>query len=289
MNPLGAHALIWVAGWEEPDARRAISGAARAGFDLIEIPLLDPASVDARMTAAVLEEHDIGATCSLGLDFRTDVSSDDPATVARGEQLLHEAVTVAHDLGSTYLGGILYSAMGKYTRPPTRTGWDNAVGVLSEVASHADRYGITMGLEPVNRYESNLINTPQRAVDLIEQTGADNLVVHLDSYHLHIEAADLGAAVAGCRDRIGYVHIGENHRGYLGSGQVDFPALFRALAAIDYGGPIVFESFSSAVVSEAFVGALAIWRDQWQDSDDLAAHAHRFIIDQLTAADRSRR
>lgn len=288
MNPLGAHALVWTAGWDDDDAHRAIEGAATAGYDLIEIPLLDPSSVNADMTRPLLEEHGIRATCSLGLDFDTDVSSDDPDTVHRGEQVLRDAVEVTRALGSTYLGGILYSAMGKYREPPTQAGWDNAVRVLASVAEEADRHGITLGLEPVNRYESNLINTPHQAMRFIDQTEASNIVVHLDSYHLHIETGDIGAAVRACGDRVGYVHVGENHRGYLGSGQVDFPSLFRALAQIDYTGPITFESFSSAVVSDAFVGALAIWRDQWQDSDDLAAHARRYIQDQLVAAARSR-
>jgi hypothetical protein len=84
--------------------------------------------------------------------------------------------------------------------------------------------------------------------------------------------------------RLGYVHVGESHRGYLGSGSVDLTAMFRALHDVGYQGPIVFESFSSAVVTPAFTAALAIWREPWRDSTDLATHARHYITGQLRAA-----
>jgi D-psicose/D-tagatose/L-ribulose 3-epimerase len=101
---------------------------------------------------------------------------------------------------------------------------------------------------------------------------------------MNIEEANLGDPVRACGDRLGYVHIGESHRGYLGTGTVAFEELFAALAEINYRGPLAFESFSTAVISERFATALAVWRDPWQDGRDLAAHARRFIVDQLSAA-----
>ena len=86
-------------------------------------------------------------------------------------------------------------------------------------------------------------------------------------------------------DRLKYVHIGESHRGYLGSGTVDFDAFFRGLARIGYDGPVVFESFSSAVVNADLSRTLGIWRNLWDDSDDLAAHANTFIRGQLRAVE----
>jgi D-psicose/D-tagatose/L-ribulose 3-epimerase len=286
MNPIGVHALVWVGGWSEEEARLAIDGTARLGFDLIEIPLLDPGSVDAGMTRRLLEEHDLQATCSLGLEFSTDISSEDPKVVRRGEELLISAVETAADIGSEYLGGVTYSAMGKYLEPPTTVGRRHCIEALGRVAERAGEHGITIGLEAVNRYESNLVNTAQQAVELIEEAGAGNLVVHLDSYHMHIEEGDMSRPVTVCGDRLGYVHLGESHRGYLGTGLVDFPTLFRALARAGYDGPLVFESFSSAVVSERFASALAVWRDLWDDGEDLARQARAFIEQQWAAARR---
>lgn len=81
-----------------------------------------------------------------------------------------------------------------------------------------------------------------------------------------------------------YIHIGESHRGYLGTGSCDFRSLFRALARSDYSGPITFESFSSAVVSKDLSNALCVWRDLWNDGPHLAQHARQFIASEMTAA-----
>ena len=123
---------------------------------------------------------------------------------------------------------------------------------------------MVLGLEVVNRYETNLVNTAAQAVELIGEIGEANVkvhldsyhmhieeagLVHLDSYHMHIEEAGLAQAVETAGSHLGYVHIGESHRGDLGTGNVDFDQLFRALAKQGYTGPITFESFSSRVVS----------------------------------------
>ena len=94
MNSLGIHALVWTEGWNEDDCRRAVALTKETGYDLIEIPLLDPSEVDAVMTRGVLEAAGLSASCSLGLGFDTDVSSADPAVSARGEELLERAIDV---------------------------------------------------------------------------------------------------------------------------------------------------------------------------------------------------
>lgn len=286
MNPLGVHALVWVAGWSPEEAEYAAASTAAAGFDLLEIPLLDPATVDGPATAALLERHHLRGACSLGLSFETDISSEETAKVAAGEKLLHAALEVSDALGSPYLTGVIFSAMGKYTRPPTAAGAANSATVLRGLATAAAGRGITLGLEAVNRYETNLVNTVADALRHIEAIGEDNVVVHLDVYHANIEEGDLGRPVRLAGDRLGYVHVGESHRGYLGSGTIDFAAFFRALVTARYGGPITFESFSSAVVSAEFAAALGVWRNLWEDSADLAGHARSFIADQITAARR---
>ena len=96
-----------------------------------------------------------------------------------------------------------------------------------------------LGIEAVNRYESNVVNTLDDARWIVEQVGSDALFVHMDTFHMNIEEHDCADAIARNIDAIGHVHIGESHRGYLGSGSVDFPTYFRALAANAYDGPIV--------------------------------------------------
>lgn len=283
-NRLGLHALVWTGEWTPPAVETACAGTAETGFEILEVPLLAPEEVDVEMTAATLARHDLTATCSLGLDFDTDISSTDPEVVERGAALLRQAVDVTAGLGANYLGGPIYSAMAKYTSAPTDAGRSNAVEVLRDVAAEGARHGIQIGLEPVNRYESNLVNTVGQALDMIQDIGADNVVVHLDTYHANIEEHDLAAAItaAAAAGRLGYVHVGESHRGYLGTGSVDWTTCFDTLREVAYDGPIVFESFSSQVVSARFAAALGVWRDLFTDSRDLASHAHQFLQHQLS-------
>jgi D-psicose/D-tagatose/L-ribulose 3-epimerase len=282
-NPIGVHALVWVGGWTEPEARTAIESTKAAGYDLIEIPLLDPWSVDVKMTQRLLEEHELAMTASLGLSPETDVSSEDPAVVQAGERLLRQAAEVVRDLGGDYLCGVIYCNLGKYAGPPTDRGRANSVHAIQRLADHAAASGISLGVEVVNRYESNLFNTARQALAFITDVDRPNVYVHLDTYHMNIEEPDMVSPVLRCGDRLGYVHIGESHRGYLGSGSVDYAGFFRALAQVRYGGTITFESFSSAVVSPVLSNMLAIWRNLWDDSTDLASHARSFIDGHLRA------
>jgi D-psicose/D-tagatose/L-ribulose 3-epimerase len=287
MNRIGIHALVWVGGWSEAECRKAIESSKTAGFDLIEIPVLDPATIDIDMTRQILQSVGLSAGCSLGLSVDTDISSTDPAIVAAGDRLLHEALNVARGIGADYLGGILYSALGKYSQMPTKEGRANCVNVLRNLARDAAEEGITLGLETVNRYESNLLNTAAQTMEMIEDIGEDNVVVHLDTYHMNIEEVNFRIPVLTCGDRLGYVHVGESHRGYLGTGTIDFATLFDALAEIDYQGTITFESFSSAVVAPNLSTTLAIWRNLWNDGMDLARHARQFIDQGLRKTSRS--
>ena len=282
-NPLGVHALVWVGGTSPNEVTTAISQTKAAGYDLLEFSLHDSLNLDTDATRAALQAAGVRATCSRGLAKDADVSSEDPAVVARGADLLHESLVITHAIGGTVLTGALYSAFGKADAPLTKKGRDNVVGVLTELAAEAAPLGITLGLEVCNRYEVNVVNTAHDALILADDIGSDNVVIHLDTYHMNIEENDFVTPVKEVGDRLGYVHIGENHRGYLGSGHLDFPAFFTALAEIDYRGTLTFESFSSAVVSPTLSNDLAIWRNLWDDGFDLAVKAREFMAQGLTA------
>lgn len=284
MNRIGVHGLVWSGSWAPADCERAIASSKEAGFDLIELPVFQPHVLDTDAIGRSLERHGLGVTCSLGLGFDTDISSTDPEVVARGEQLLGDALAAARDMGSAYLGGVIFSALAPYPDMPTEAGRQNSIAAIRRLAEKAAASGISVGLEYVNRYESNLLNTCEQTMAFIAEVGAPNVVVHLDAYHMNIEENDFRSPVVTAGDRLGYVHIGENHRGYLGTGHVDFPQLFRALAEHGYDGVITFESFSSAVVSPDLSRTLRIWRDLWTDGADLARHARRYIAEQLEAA-----
>jgi len=284
MNKLGVHALVWVGGWSHEECAKAIEQTAGLGYDLIEIPALDPKSIDVDFTRRTLEKNKLGVTMSLGLDAASDISSGDPDKVKRGEALLLDALRVARDIGATHVCGILYSAFQKYFVPPTEKGIQGSIDAIRRFCAEAAKSNITIGMEVVNRYESNVLNTAAQAVDFCKRVGAPNIKVHLDTYHMHIEEADIEAAIIETGPMLGYFHIGESNRGYLGAGSLDFDRVFRGLAKAEYRGPITFESFSSAVVNQPLSGILAIWRNLWTDGRDLAGHAKDFIEAGLKAA-----
>lgn len=284
VNPIGIHALVWIGDTSPDSVRTAIEKTQTSGFDLLELSLHDAVNLDVESAREQLNRTGLQVACSRGLAFDADISSEEPGVVRRGAQLLAASLEITHALGSEYLTGALYSALGKYPRPLTAAGRANVVSVLRDLAQDAARCGVTLGLEICNRYETNVINTAHDALRLADDIGADNIRIHLDTYHMNIEEDDFVRPVLDVGDRLGYVHIGENHRGYLGSGHLDFAPFFRALARIGYTGPITFESFSSAVVSRGLSNDLAVWRNLWSDGTDLAVRAHRFITDQLAAS-----
>ncbi|MFE2942834.1 sugar phosphate isomerase/epimerase family protein [Streptomyces sp. NPDC059255] len=284
VNPIGVHALVWAGDTSPASVSHAVERTRATGFDLLELSLHDSVNLDVSAARKEIADAGLKVACSRGLAFDADVSSADPAVVERGEKLLHDSLAVTHGLGGTHFTGALYSALGKYGSPLSTAGRANVVSVLRGLAGEARGLGMTLGLEICNRYETNVVNTAREALALADDIGEDNVLIHLDTYHMNIEEDDLVRPVRETGDRLGYVHIGENHRGYLGSGHLDFTAFFHALADIGYTGPITFESFSSAVVAPGLSADLAIWRDLWSDGTDLARHARGFIAQHLAVS-----
>ena len=289
MNKLGVHAFVWEKGWSRDECARAIAKTAEVGFDLIEISIMEPKAVDVAFTRVQIEKAGIGAAFSFGLDDACDISSNDPAKTAAGEARLREAVAMARDIGATHVAGILHSAFQKYAVPTTAEGVKRSVEVLQRVAEAAGASGITLGLEVVNRYESNVLNTASQGVEMCKRIGAPNVKVHLDVYHMNIEESDIPQAIIETGGHLGYFHTGDSHRGYMGSGSIDLAGVFRALVKSGYGGPITFESFSSRVVGQPLEGILGIWRNLWEDGHDLASHALMYTKAQLKAAQEAQR
>jgi D-psicose/D-tagatose/L-ribulose 3-epimerase len=262
-----------------------VSATAEAGYDLIELAASDPYDFDVEMTAKLLAEHGIGATASLGLDAATDVSSEDPDVVAAGRRRLHDALALVRDTGGTMFCGVIYSALRKYERRPTERGVANSQEAIAALADEAAASNIRIGLEFCNRYETNILNTTAQTLDYIAAVDRPNVMAHLDTYHMNIEEQDMREPVlrAAAAGRLGYVHIGESHRGAPGTGTVRWEEFFAALRESGYDGVVTFESFSSEVVHTSFSDNLAIWRNLWTDNDRLARDALGFMRSHLPA------
>ena len=266
----------------------ALEKSAEHGYRAIEFAYLRPELFDLDRLARKAQALDVEIGVTMGLPLDKDVSSEDRETVARGASMLADAVRAVRDIGGTKLGGILYSAHTKYNRLPTAEGWKNSVATIAQTGEIANNAGIDLVLEVVNRFETNLLNTTAQGMKFIEDTGSDHVRLHLDTFHMNIEEANPAAAIRLAGDRLGYFHIGESNRGYLGDGVIDFDLIFDALLDIGYARDVVFESFSTAIVDEGLSLACAIWRDTWTKNDPLAAHARLFIETKHAEAQRRR-
>ncbi|MFZ7093139.1 sugar phosphate isomerase/epimerase family protein [Primorskyibacter sp. 2E233] len=277
MKRLGIHSFVWTGGQTQDGLEMALEKSAEHGYRCIEFAYLRPELFDLDRLAKKSQELDVQIGVTMGLPLDKDVSSEDPDTVAAGKAMLADAVRAVRDVGGDKLGGILYSAHTKYNRQPTADGWKNSVEAIAETGDIARAAGVDLVLEIVNRFETNLLNTTAQGLKFLADTGNDHVKLHMDTFHMQMEEASPAAAIRAAGDKIGYFHIGESNRGFLGDGTIDWDPIFDALVGIDYANDVVFESFSTTIIDESLSLACAIWRDTWTDNNPLAAHAKQFI------------
>lgn len=283
-NKLGIHALVWTGSWDEDQLNWAFEHSKRIGYELIELPRFDPSMISVEKLRKMLDAHGLKCAITMGLAWDADISNPDQEIAKRGEVMLENAVSAARDIGVELLGGILYSALGKYPKAPTPQGRQNAVDAMARIAEKAQMAGVPMVLEVVNRYETNLLNSTDQGLQFLDDIGHDWPKLHLDTYHMNIEECDIADALRRAGDKLGYFHIGENNRGPLGSGSIDFAGAFSALRDIDYRGWVTFESFSSEVLDEGLSNDIAIWRNMWSNNVALSEHAYRYMVSHIEAS-----
>jgi D-psicose/D-tagatose/L-ribulose 3-epimerase len=274
MARLGMHFSLWAPSWTRAAAEVAVPEAARFGLQVIEIPLLTPETVDVAHARALLSDHGIAASGSLCLP-RDRMAQDNPQAAT---EFLMPALEVAHALGCKFLGGVTYSALGyKSGKPPTEQEYANIATALKPVAQRAGQWGMQLGIEPCNRYETHLLNTAQQGLDMIARIGEPNVVIHLDTYHMNIEEKGIGHGLTLAGAHAPYLHVSESDRGVPGTGTVDFDGAFAALAAAKWDGDLVMESFVS--VPPEIAAALAVWRPVARDRHEVLEQGVPYLRD----------
>ncbi|MBA3912212.1 MAG: D-tagatose 3-epimerase [Rhodobacter sp.] len=255
MEGFGVHTSMWTMHWDRAGAEKTIPAAAAYKMDFIEIALLNTAIVDAPHTRALLEKHEMRAVCSLGLPEQNWASVNPDGAI---EQLTR-SMDKAAEMGAEALSGVTYGGIGQRTGlPPTMEEYDNIAKALAAAARHAKKLGIAFGIEPVNRYENHLINTGWQAKWMIEKVGADNIFIHLDTYHMNIEEKGAGNGILDARDHLRYIHLSESDRGTPGMGTCDWDEVYATLAAIGFKGGLAMESFINMPPEVGY--GLAVWR-----------------------------
>jgi sugar phosphate isomerase/epimerase len=171
-----------------------------------------------------------GMAVADGLSF----AHPDPDARARAVQRVLGHVRLAAAIGSAVTIGSLSGRLG--SRP-------GALQCLSEVCRAAEPLGVTVLLEPLNRYECDYINTVADALRIMDEVGAPNLRLLADTFHMNIEETDPAGSLETAGDRLGHVHLADSNRRAPGHGHLDFAGVFAALARIRYSGYLSLEVF----------------------------------------------
>lgn len=269
------HAYAWTSGWSNADLG-ILERAAGLGLDAVEIPLMELDAVDPAAIRSAADAAGVELVTSTVLDEHTDPTSERPSVRDAAFEQLRRCVEAAAAMGAPVLGGVIYAAHGRLIDGrPERIHYERAADVLRALARHARPLGVRLGIEPVNRYETFLVNTAAQALELAELVGDDAIGIHLDAYHMNIEEEEFGEPVRRVADRLVHFHLSESHRGIPGRGTVDWRAIVDALDEVEYDGYVGLESF--AEVSPAMRSATCIWRDLAPDSDTLVREGLAFL------------
>jgi D-psicose/D-tagatose/L-ribulose 3-epimerase len=149
------------------------------------------------------------------------------------------------------------------------------VKALKPVARRAQDYGMTIGIEPCNRYETHLLNTAEQTLHFMDRLDEPNVTAHLDTYHMNIEEKGIGHGFRHAAGRCAYVHLSESDRGVPGSGTIDWTDALRALAETGFSGFLVLESF--VTLPPDLAAALCVWRDVAIDRHEVLQKGVPFI------------
>jgi D-psicose/D-tagatose/L-ribulose 3-epimerase len=272
---LGVHAYVWTSEWNDSQLG-LIERASKLGLDLIEIPLMRLDLCNPLTIRKECERLNMYVCTSTVLNASSDLTADSGAVRVAGLKYLKACVKATADMGGNTFSGVIYSAIGKKSaRRPGVKEWNHSARGLKEVCRYAQDYGVTVGIEPVNRYETYLINTCEQALEMVGLIDEPNAAVHLDTYHMNIEEKDFYKVTKLAGERLCHIHLCENDRGIPGTGLVDWDDIFRALGEMRYNGNMALESFVE--VSDNMREATCIWRDLAPSSDVLVDEGARMI------------
>ena len=248
------------------------------GADTVEIALEDASHIDPHVIKRALDEQ--GLRCSSicaamgpGRDLRGS-EAEQQNSIDYISQVLDAMVV----LDCPVMVGPLYSTVGRAERTAAdvyQTQWDTVVKHLKTLAARAGDLGKRLAIEPLNRYETDFINTCDQALKLADAVDHPALGLLLDTYHMNIEEKDSAAAIRKAGKRLYHVHACGCDRGAPGNDHIDWVGIRSALKEVDYSGSLVIESFTPAV--EVVAKAASIWRDFEPTRESIAVQGISFL------------
>lgn len=274
----GVSTWLWTSPFTTKSIEELFPKIADMGFDEVEIAVEYPALIDTRALAQGLERYKL-KPCIVGAFGPTrDLTHEDPAVHENCLNYICECLQLAADVGAGFVGGPMYSAVGKARMVPAaqrEQEWQLAVANLRKACELAAALELQIALEPLNRFESDLVNTAEDARRLVEAIQHPAARIMLDSFHMGIEERNIEAAIQKAGDLLIHVQVAENYRGTPGTGQTNWAAYYRGLAAIGYSGAVSIESFTTD--NRELAGAVCFWRPMAASQDAFASDGLKFL------------
>ena len=266
----GIHSLLFTETFTEKQLP-LLEKCKNLGFDAVEIIPFDPDAFPAKQVKQVAADLDLTINTGYGMPPECNVISPDPAVRQKGVDLSKKLVDLSYEAGAEVFGGAVYAGWGYLSgKMRTEDEWNWGVESFRQTAEHAQKSGdLVLAIEPLNRFESHLINIASDAVKFIKEVGTPNAKVHLDTFHMIREENDIPQAVRDTGEHIGYVHACENQRGIPGTGLVPWAEFFTALKDTGYDGCVTIESFDPNM--ESIAKLCCIWRQFADTSEELAS------------------
>lgn len=276
----GLNTFLFTPGFTDADLP-LIARCQSYGAQVIELAIVEPSAVniarlDAALRASGLEQPVICGAFGPGRDLRGT-----PEQAQATTRYITELIDLAAAVGAKVVCGPMYSETGRssaHTPAERESQLQQIADRLRPLCVQAEAAGVTLAIEPLNRFETDCINTLEQAAALIARVGSPRLKIHIDTFHMNIEEADSGAAIRRHGQHIAHVHASASHRGMLGQDQVDWPGVLAALHDIDYQGAIVIESFSDEI--PALARATSIWRKLYDSPQAMAIEGLKFLESQ---------
>ncbi len=278
MRAVGVNTWVWTSPLDDAALRALAPRVAGWGFDVIELPVEQPGDWDPASARRLLDDLGLRASVVLVTGEGRELVATDPATVRRTQDYLRTVLDAAAEVGSPVAAGPAYASVGRTWRmtPAERTAaYAELADNLGPVVDHARAVGVVLAVEPLNRYETSLLNTVDQALTALEPLPADGCGLALDVYHLNIEESDPAAAIRRAGARLAHVQVCANDRGAPGADHLDWPALLAAVDDTGYAGPLVIESFTGE--NATIATAASIWRPLAPSQDELATAGLAFL------------
>lgn len=261
------------------------------GYDFVELLVPEPGEIDAAEARKALEAAGLGVVLAARVNLERNLSSDDPACHRKGIDYLKYAADCAKALGATIVGGPLTGNplvfAGRAPKPVEEAERlarkQRCVDGLKEAGDYAEKLGILLAVEPLNRFESDVLCTTRQAMELLEAVDHPAVKLMLDTFHMHMEEANLAEAIRLGGRHLVHFQANENHRGFPGTGATDWVEVFRALHEVGYTGPVSLEPFRRN--DDRFGVPFAQWRAPHEDESARLKASADFIKSHIMLTD----